>query len=158
MPGVIEEAMKVLTFERGQVEDGWKYLGCGSYRYAYLSPDGVVYKKLKHPGEYDDSMNFQEYKNVLYCKGIPLAGWDVPHAEVFEIDGQDVIAMEFIDGEKDFDCDAWLGHIECNCPKPNGICVWDIWQQPMQYWNMQDIGPENVVIKDGIRYLVDVAD
>src|SRR6185312_13993029 len=126
MPGVIEEAMKVMKFSRHKVDDGWKYLGCGSYRHAYLSPTGVVYKRMKYGG-YDDDMNRNEFKNIQKYKSIKITGWDVPDASLFAVESEDIIAMEFIEGVDDNDCERYAEIQDCSCKNEDGRCVFEIW-------------------------------
>lgn len=42
--------------------EGWQYMGGGSYRSAYLSPDGVVYKVQMNLGNWLIQTNYSEYQ------------------------------------------------------------------------------------------------
>ncbi len=60
---------------------GWAYLGQGSFRSAYLSPDGVVYKVEHAPGgfygqsNYGEMLNLRRYWLTKMPKGCRLPRW-----------------------------------------------------------------------------------
>lgn len=82
----------------GQREDcpeGWRLLGGGLFRKAFLSPDGVVYK-VQHNYKYSGQTNEGEWETFkrmrLECrmpKGVRL-----PRMYYHALDGRGVIAME----------------------------------------------------------------
>lgn len=154
MIGSIEEAVEITTFVGvRQLPNGWKFLAQGSYRKAFLSPSGVVYKRQHAPHL---TSNREEYDNVRRIQSIPLDGWRVPDTELYSVGGEDIIAMEFVNGENDPYCDAdWGG---CDCGKPDGKCVTEHWQAPIDSWSMYDLSSDNVIVDDnGVRVLIDVA-
>lgn len=77
---------------------GWKYLGQGCYRAAYLSPDGVVYK-VQADGRYSGQSNIGEakkYNLIRLTHRIP-AGARLPLLRNFVIEGADTVnAMDFV--------------------------------------------------------------
>lgn len=81
-----------------QAPDGWRRLGEGCYRVAYLSPDGVVYKVQHYyaePGQYQSQSNKGEAEALrkYWLKKMPK-GCRLPRWGFFELDGRGVIAME----------------------------------------------------------------
>jgi len=108
--GNASEAAEILAaFRKGRSEDkwdegiaipdGWKYLGHGLYRTAFLSPSGVVYKLERGSLSWWEN-NRKEYENILEMRYDSRVTETViiPKAWLYEIDGSDVIAMEFMDG------------------------------------------------------------
>lgn len=82
----------------GELPEGWGRLGSGSYRIAYLSPDGVVYKVQQRyalPGEYEGQSNKSEAENLRRFWLIKMPpGCRLPRFQFFELDGKGVMAME----------------------------------------------------------------
>jgi len=77
---------------------GWKYLGQGCFRAAYLSPDNVVYKVQHQPG-YVGQSNLREYKryNFLRLSYRMPEGARFPLLRFFELDNSDgVNAMDHV--------------------------------------------------------------
>lgn len=79
--------------------EGWKRLGKGCYRIAYLSPDGVVYKVEHDYGgagwpqsNRGEDKNLRRYRFTKMPEGCRLPRW-----QYFELDGKGVMAMEKFD-------------------------------------------------------------
>lgn len=176
MIGSLEEAATIAQFGIQHNEDwetlapeGWEFLGEGAYRCAFRSPSGVVYKIENEDGEYEGH-NCREFENIKRLKQIPVQGWRVPEATIYCIDGQNVIAMEFIAGgdddilcQKSFEYQSYnkfLGRkYSCTCGKPNGRCVGEIWGDILEAWGIADVHKGNIRIEEnGTRVLIDVAD
>lgn len=68
--------------------EGWKYLGSGGSRAAYLSPTGICYKVCHEYPPEDESLNDVEHKNFerIAREGKLPPKWRVPksHLHVFE--------------------------------------------------------------------------
>lgn len=80
--------------------EGWKRLGAGCYRVAYLSPDGVVYKVQQHyakPGQWQSQSNKGEAETLrrYWLTKMPK-GCRLPRWGFFELDGRGVVAMELL--------------------------------------------------------------
>lgn len=77
--------------------EGWEYLGAGSFRAAYLSPSGVVYKVQKdRPGvRYQSNLGeWNVYKRLYYTCKMPRHS-RLPKLGYFPIEGDwGVIAIE----------------------------------------------------------------
>lgn len=77
---------------------GWKYIGQGCYRAAYLSPDGVVYK-VQNDGRYSYQSNAGEakkYRTLYLTRRVP-EGARLPLLRNFVIEGADTVnAMDFV--------------------------------------------------------------
>lgn len=84
--------------------EGWKFLGYGSFRSAWLSPDGVVYKVEHYYPTYGGpdftSDNSKEYRNWLLWRKCELpARVRLPEVTLYENGGKPVIAMECVRGD-----------------------------------------------------------
>lgn len=95
--------------------EGWRYLGAGCTRTAYLSPGGVVYKvgeSHTNLREAEASRKFRKRKSLAdQLVFVPKArNWAVMDEDSFE--RQYVIAMEYIDGKHTV-CRA--SYASCNC-------------------------------------------
>lgn len=78
--------------------EGWKRLGKGCFRIAYLSPDGVVYKVERHYGDGWSQSNRGEDKNLRRYRFTKMPeGCRLPRWQYFELDGKGVMAMERFD-------------------------------------------------------------
>lgn len=78
---------------------GWKYLGSGCFRGAYLSPDRVVYKIQMHPGRWVGQTNIEEYRrwwNLRLSYRAPEGvRWPLVNCFQFE-GGDDINAMDYV--------------------------------------------------------------
>lgn len=86
--------------ERPTMPEGWRELGDGCFRRAFLSPDGVVYKVQKDYANRYGQTNEGEYKNLLH--GLACEAPEhtrMPRFTYYELDGRGVMAMERIHGE-----------------------------------------------------------
>lgn len=83
------------TTVRGALPEGWKYLGSGAYRSAYLSPTGVVYKRMHEFGSQDNNRNeeqrYREHKDSV--KGFRLAA-----CRYFK--SNKILAMEYVKDDR----------------------------------------------------------
>jgi hypothetical protein len=163
MVGNIEEARVIALWEFDEVDEyeyqaprGFEYIGEGASRIAFRSTEtGVVYKRHYYPG---DETNQCEFKNIQRIKEIPLKGWRVPDASLHDVEGECIIAMEFVNGSMDVYCQRSYRSWDrpCNCGKPLGCCSADAWEQPESVWGVDDIHVGNIVIDEGIRVLIDL--
>lgn len=80
-------------YEDGAPE-GWKKLGRGCYRAAFLSPSGAVYK-VQHSYEYSSQSNAGEAETLrrYWLTRMPK-GCRLPRWSLYELDGKEVMAME----------------------------------------------------------------
>lgn len=82
--------------------EGWSYLGGGSYRSTWRSPDGVAYKVQHRPRSYQT--NEEEYRNSLEAEERlecePIEGIRVPRCSFYPLDDRidGIIAMECVNG------------------------------------------------------------
>lgn len=108
MTGTKTDARKVLSGEG-------MFIGEGSFRECYLIND-VVYK-LNITSQ---DANFIEFHNGEAARGNVPAPFIVPAMSLFDIDGESVLAMEYINGESTGECTSvWLD-LPCEC---DGKCM-----------------------------------
>jgi hypothetical protein len=120
----------------------------GSTRVVYLIND-VVYKVEREDEDSKDA-NLYEIENML--KGIP-EGLPIrfPKASLFEVDGANIIAMEYIEGEEigRCNCTEWEPHTK-SCMTIDEIRL--LTPLNYDYWGLNTIRTN-----DGIYYIIDAA-
>lgn len=79
--------------------EGWKFLGRGSFRSVWLSPEGVAYKVDHNRDDWSDQST-QELVNLTraWRKGHTIEGCRLPKFHGYELDGEVVVAIEAING------------------------------------------------------------
>lgn len=159
--GSMTEAETILAaFKKGKADkdfsgyadiplpDGWRYLGNGAYRCAFLSPSGVVYKiELRSNNGYAwGQSNRGEYERILelrYDDRVKAANVYIPKAWLYTIRKTDVIAMEFITGEW---CESYHSLENCNCAGRFGeLCAMTQFFMIERHLNLSDVHHENAV-------------
>jgi hypothetical protein len=148
------------------VPEGWEKLGSGSYRAAYLSPSGVVYK-VNHrlrDSKAQEGSNYAEMMNIIKLrKGRRIPdGWAVPDATLYRVpltlrSNDYVIAMPKVDtsaplGGCGWDCEC--KHAEGN-RRMGGKCTDDIFDDANHVFKDLHYGnafPQ----KDGVIVVIDV--
>lgn len=93
---------------KGEAPEGWEYVGRGSYRSVWLSPDGVAYK-VDHDRSWScqsetEAMNLK----IAWEKGVP-EGCRLPRFDRFEIGNDFIVAMELIRGDLLYDHHTEVG-------------------------------------------------
>lgn len=75
--------------------DGWRKIGEGIARDAYLSPSGVIYK-LPRDGRNSSDQSYSEAVSADRTGNIlPFDGWRIPDVTVFHF-GVPIVAMEYV--------------------------------------------------------------
>ena len=96
---------------------GWKKIGQGGTRTAYLGPDGVVYK-VQHDWDFDEC-NRDEVKAARRLKKnvfLQRQGVHIPETVGYRVKGKTIVAMEYIAG-KPSRCNkaSWDEKAKCSC-------------------------------------------
>lgn len=143
MIGNAEEAARITQWYYdgyvGDAPEGWKYLGAGVFRTAYLSPSGVVYKVQKsrayscqsNQGEWD------AYRRLYYTCKMPKHS-RLPKMGFFPMDGgPGVIAAEFIPKQ----C-GWYQMFKND--KGEQYCFADVVEAVQRVTNIGDLWGDNV--------------
>jgi hypothetical protein len=127
------------------IPGGWRYLGCGMYRTAFLSPTKVVYK-LERGRRSNIQNNRGEYERILEMRYDETVRESViiPKAWLYEIYGTDVIAMEFMDGEWTEWHDGGTGCEYCG-ERFGGTCAYLQFERLESKLGMSDIHSGNAV-------------
>jgi hypothetical protein len=120
----------------------------GSSRIVYLIND-VVYKVNRH-ASYDD--NLSEWENYRFLTENLPRGLFLPEMSLYQINDQNVIAAEYIDGDYTGECiDVGFG---CECDSP---CIDITTIEQLASLGIQDMSWGNAINYDGVVYLVDIA-
>lgn len=138
--------------------EGWKYLGSGAFRKAYLAPSGTVYK-VQH--SFWDEDNIREMENIERISGKPFPGWRVPKCTLYVVEDVPVIAMEYVKGSQTNKCQSLFRYAEesvCDCTPVNGKHEGHDWNTIRNLWNIQDVHGANVLRYKDEMVLIDVAD
>lgn len=83
----------------GEAPQGWEYLGTGSYRSVWLSPEGVAYKVSHNTWDDQSSSELNKLAEVWQNPDRLPARCRVPRFERYEVDGESVVAVERVKGE-----------------------------------------------------------
>jgi hypothetical protein len=153
----MEEAKLIYQYKydrRRGAPKGWKKLGSGAYRTAYLSPTGIVYKiafDYYEEGSRYTNNNDEEFNNYLDIarKNLSFRGWRIPKLYAYTwIDDLSnlkitVNAMEYVEGEHE---------------KKKGDEAYDEFEHVFGRFGLYDCQPANWVLSpSGHRYIVDLA-
>lgn len=124
-----------------------KYIGSGSARNAYLVND-VVYKIDGQRGANRTEIEtLMRLSNVTFPENIALPLW-----QAFFVDGEYVVAMEYIQGNAFDMCYCELAGVPCECTAD------DLPENVLRFFtdlDIFDLGAGNVIERDGICYLID---
>ena len=120
----------------------------GSTRFVYRI-DEVVYKV--NNGMWDEDTNLTEYETIRDMGTLP-DGVYIPETSIYSVDGQNVVAMQFIEGTAVAECYCYeLGDICDNTCMPAHV-----WEKVNGY--LDDTAGLNTIITDnGDIYLIDLA-
>lgn len=138
--------------------NGWKKLGSGGTRNAYLGPDGVVYK-VQHNSM--DKCNVDEAaasRRLRDNKRLAAQGVFVPKARTWRVEGEHIIAMEYIDGKPSRCSMGSWNNEKCNCrtfgtPR---ICFGVLYEM-LEQWGFNDCFYSNVFhTPDNKIWLIDL--
>jgi hypothetical protein len=140
--------LEVAAKDRGKKAlKGWKFLGEGSERRAFLGPDGLVYKMAKYGENYQSP---REVVKVWELRGQEIPEWLFIPRSYYSAEFN-VTVMEYAEGDKpSSDCDY-----RCVCD--NETC----WRKRAKWikdnLGLIDVHGDNVVIlEDGRLALVDL--
>lgn len=122
---------------------GWKFLGAGCSRAAWLAPDGQVYKILTREGSH---YNYAEYEKCQELREQDFAHIYIPEADLIG----DVLVMEYIDGDTPPECE----YDGCSCDKIfGGQC----WVDAVELTGLSDIHAYNVMVMGDMIIPIDLA-
>ena len=112
----------------------------------------VVYKVDMEQGEPN---NWDEFTNIDRLRGLMPADILLPEVSMWEVNGESIIAMEYIDGIPTGECSsAFFGTEPCACNP--GECLTDEFLYPLRKLNITDIGYGNLILTaEGKVYLID---
>lgn len=124
---------------------GWEFLGHGSFRSVWLSPEGVAYKVTHDDYDYQSTEEVSKLK-IAWERG-PVEGCRLPQFAAFYPNGEIVVAQERVVG-----CTLY----EYGGRKsPSGLDYYDILSEIEDAYRLDDMHDENAIVdEDG--YLVPV--
>jgi hypothetical protein len=168
------EAMAA-RFASGDIPADAVRLGSGSYRVAYLAPDGVVYKVMRH--SHGSSQSALEAQNAAFYREKhdkeKFPGWEIPEFTVYNFDGKPIVATPHQKGEhshspayceKRWEFDAATKsypHEKEECEKCKALDLWNETENiPAEQFassiGYYDMHSGNYIIReDGMRVLID---
>ena len=131
----------------GEAPEGWQYIGSGSHRSVWLSPEGVAYK-VSHDEDYQYQSSEEIHKLGEAWKRGPLEGCRLPQFERYVVGDDDlVVAIERVRGVMLYE----YGERE----SPTGIDYYDLLSDIEERYRLSDMHDENALVdEDG--YLVPV--
>lgn len=129
----------------GSAPLGWEFLGVGSFRSVWRSPDGVAYK-VQHDKGYGNNGNEQEYENLLRAQKCELPdGVRLPRGFLFTEGDYTVMAMEAVDGVT---LDDYRGNLRDMFYNMLSVC-----ESALKLWDLH--GDNAMVDENGTLVLVD---
>lgn len=171
--GTREEAMQLLEIahhgpkpneakvRKALKENGWALIGSGSYRDAWLSPSGVVYKvetdDYYAPG---DTYNEDEYFEAMRLADMEFPDFIViPEVDTYEVaPGVHVNAMEYVEGRPLNYCYKGVGRKVCRCGSgvgKDGKCDDERWMDLLyDHAPISDIHGQNVVLRPDNKIVI----
>jgi RIO-like serine/threonine protein kinase len=129
---------------RQQAPEGWEYVGRGSFRSVWRSPEGVAYKVGHYEDDYQSSEEVSKLK-YAWEQEVP-EGCRLPKFSAYYPDNDIVVAVELIEGETLYEYGESSG--------PFGD-YYDLLQDIEDRFRLSDMHDENAIVdRDG--YLVPV--
>lgn len=124
---------------------GWEFLGHGSFRSVWLSPEGVAYKVAHDDYDYQSTEEVSKLK-IAWERG-PVEGCRLPQFAAFYPNGEIVVAQERVVGCTLYEYDGRRS--------PSGLDYYDILSEIEDAYRLADMHDENAIVdQDG--YLVPV--
>lgn len=138
-------------------EKGWRRIGAGSTRTAYLSPARVVYKVG------DDYINQIEAKRARLArssKKLADLGVKVPRTRLHHVQGRSVMAMEYVPSAKVADCSSLSTYsYNCDCKPGKKRLCWSVLYGRLGDLGFYDMWEANVrLTPDNEIYLIDLGE
>lgn len=130
---------------QGKAPEGWEYLGRGSFRSVWRSPEGVAYK-VNHSTY--DAQSVRELENLrrAWLKKTPK-GCRIPRFEEYRVGKEVVVAMEVIKGVTLYAKYGYPGYLEHKREEYHSIS---------NVYRLSDMHEENVMEdEDGLLVPVD---
>ncbi len=90
---------KPICVQQGEAPEGWEFLGSGSYRSVWLSPEGVAYKVNHSAWDEQSEGELAKLKEVWENQERLPALCRVPRFESYKVDGEPVVAIEAVNGK-----------------------------------------------------------
>lgn len=125
------------AFDTKTLPKDMTFLGQGMFRRVFRIGNWVV-KFDKQAGGF--AGNREEFENYERVKDIIPAGFDVPETHFFDIAGWEIVVMEYIDGKRPTEEEHGFDGISS--------LRRDI--------RLSDVHNENLVVRDGVKFIVDL--
>lgn len=133
--------------------EGWDFVGTGSFRSVWRSPEGVAYK-VNHSGDYD-SQSGDEVMHLEFAWNrqdeVP-EGCRLPKFDEFRVDEEIVVAIEHIIGVTLYE----YSYRGMDGVHPNRDTLYDRLYECENTYGLGDLHDENVIIESSTGMLVPV--
>lgn len=134
----------------GEAPEGWEFIGRGSYRSVWRSPEGVAYK-VGHDGA--NCQSSEEVGNLKFAweRGAP-EGCRLPKFSAYYPEGETVVAIELIEGATLYD---YPGDTS-----PDGLMsYYDLLHRIESRFRLRDMHSDNAIVdQDGLLVPIDFGD
>ncbi len=126
-----------------EAPEGWTFMGRGSYRSVWRSPEGVAYK-VSHNTRYHDQQGDEAKALKRAWEEIePLEGCRVPKFNQFDVNDELILAVEAIDGTT---LDEYKGD--------DRDVYYEMLHALEQHYRVGDLHNENVMIDSGGQLVI----
>lgn len=141
-----EQYGKPTCVDEEYAPDGWEFVGSGSFRSVWLSPEGVAYK-VEHSRTYQRQSEAEiESLQRAWGGGEPPRGCRLPKFQSYSIAGEFIVAVELIRGSTLY---RYKGPMD-------RVGLYDAMQLCETRYHLRDLHDENVVVdENGILVPVD---
>lgn len=149
----------------GSVPEGWRHLGAGSYRSAYLHLDSMtVYKVGDYEQNIMEAANSRRLRRAHLSLSVEIG---IPRTRTFRVKSTEyrygraipecVVAQEYVIGDFAIACDSMYDSgFPCSCE--SDPCHGRIMEEIEQNTGISDIHSENVLIDlDERWWIIDIA-
>lgn len=145
MLGTLEYAQIAQDLSTGLTApfEGWRNVGSGSFRTAYLAPDGLIYKVDRNPELSDQYGNRAEWTVWTEWVERGTNGANITLPDMWLHDNG-VMAVEYIESDNTSTVYAW-NTVERMCKELLGAA----------YMWVSDVHPGNWRVKDNTVYIID---
>lgn len=136
----------------GEAPKGWEFLGKGSFRSVWRSPEGVAYKVNHSTYDYQSEREVENLQRAW--KREPFKGCRLPRFDRFDIDDEVVVAQEAVDGPTLYR--YAYGESDTGYRSVDSDDLYGMLNTLSEYYGIADMHDENVLVdEEGLLVPVD---